>query len=114
MMFNAFHMWTADTNSGGKVSKVMGGQQAVYRDDGRLKMARDLERVWPGVVKTTRRFGRPQHKVNWNKFDNKLIRRKDIDWDSLQGQNEFGMKLEAVKPVKSEHLRRLLDGGIKE
>jgi hypothetical protein len=111
VMFNAIHMQTGPTNYGGKVTKKEGGQQAVYADDGRLKMARELERVWPGVVTTERKFGRPQHKVNknWAMFNTKLIRRKDIDWDAIEagGPNEFGMKLRQVAEIKSKDMREL-------
>lgn len=111
VLLNAFSMETAGTNSGGAVTDVSGGQAAVYANDGRLKMARDLERVWPGVVRTTRRFGRPQHVVNWRKFDTPLRRREDIDWEALAagGPDEFGMVMRAAAPVKSPGLRRLFD-----
>ena len=110
VLFNAFHMNTGPTNSGGATTKA-GGQASVYADDGRLKMARDLERVWPGVVTTKRRFGRPQHVVNWRKFDTPLRRREDIDWKALAagGADEFGLVMRAAAPVKSPELRRLFD-----
>jgi len=113
VLFNAFYMKTGPTNYGGKVSKVKGGQQSVYADDGRLKMSRVLERQWPGIVETKRRFGRPQHKVksNWTKFDTKLIRKKDIDWESLEkaGPDNHGLELQAVSDVKSPGLKQLLN-----
>lgn len=111
IMFNAFFMQTCDTNYGGKESKVEGGQQAVYADDGRLKMSRDLERQWPRVVTTTRKFGRPQHKVasNWAKFDTKLIRRKDIDWENMQAIDELGMTLTDVDKIKHPEVQKTLD-----
>ena len=113
IMLNAFHMQTGPTNSGGKTTTKKGGQEFVYANDGRLKMARDLERVWPGVVKTVRKFGRPQHRINgnWTKFDNKLIRRKDIDWKALEagGPNEFGLKLKTVSPIRSRDVQELVD-----
>jgi hypothetical protein len=49
-----------------------GNTTDLYQGDGRLKMARALERVWPGVVRVDRRFGRPQHVVNWKKFATRL------------------------------------------
>ena len=113
ILFNALHMQTGATNSGGKVTTKKGGQEEVYANDGRLKMARDLERVWPGVVTTRRKFGRPQHKVkdNWRKFDTQLIRRKDIDWEHLEagGSNDFGMKMNVVLPLQSKDLQRLAE-----
>ena len=67
-----------------------GNTDDLYRDDGRLRMSRMLERQWPGVVTTTRRFGRPQHAIamNWRRFDTPLIRRTDIDWDALEADGD--------------------------
>jgi len=111
VLMNTLQFQGGTTNYGGKVTKVKGGQQQVYAEDGRLKMARDLERVWPGVVTTRRRWGRPQHKLRWAKFDTKLIRRDDIDWDAIEkgGPNEFGMTLKAVGNVKAKEMQRLLE-----
>lgn len=76
-----------------------GNTDALYHGDGRLKMARCLERRWPGVVETKRRFGRPQHVVDWSQFTTPLKRREDIDWDALEtsGPDNYGMKLKKVK-----------------
>jgi hypothetical protein len=56
LLFNAFLAWkmTTMTMRGGNTDQL-------YREDGRLKMARSLQRTWPGVVDTKRRFRRPQH-----------------------------------------------------
>lgn len=90
--------------------KMKGGNfDELYKDDGRLQMARSLERSWPGVVTTTRKFQRPQHSVKgtWRGFDTQLIRRKDIDWKSLEGKtNEFGMKLKKQKAIQSEAMQK--------
>lgn len=89
---------------------VGGGNTAdLYQGDGRLRMARDLERVWPGVVETKRRFRRPQHVVKdqWRKFDTPLRLKPGIDLGSL-GPNEYGMELRQVKPIKSKALRELV------
>ena len=92
--------------------KMKGGNTDIlYKGDGRLKMARSLERVWPGVVYVDRRFNRPQHVVkdSWKKFDTLLIRRKDIDWDTLESNN-YGLKLKQVaEKVKSKELQKLLE-----
>lgn len=92
---------------------MKGGNAAqLYRGDGRLKMARSLERMWPGVVTVDRRFQRPQHVVNWKKFDTPLRLKPGIDLAALaaQGPNEYGMTLAQVAPdVKSPRLRSLLD-----
>jgi hypothetical protein len=105
VLFNAFMQNKMETMTHG------GGNTPIYQDDGRLKMSRDLERLWPGVVETKRRFGRPQHviKSSWRKFDNKLIRRDDIDFDAFE-PNEFGMVLTEVKPIQSPAVRELMEG----
>lgn len=86
-----------------------GNTEDLYRGDGRLKMARALERVWPGVVYTARRFSRPQHRIKyeWKRFDNKLIRRPDVVVPD--GPNEYGLRLGAVQPVKARELREWLE-----
>lgn len=77
LLLHVFHVQAGPTNNGGTKVKKKGGQMSVYVNDGRLKMARELERVWPGVVKTKRRFGRPQHVINWRKFVRPLIRNEN-------------------------------------
>jgi hypothetical protein len=87
-----------------------GNTDALYRGDGRLRMARSLERMWPGVVRTDRRWKRPQHVVkdSWKRFDTPLKLKPGIDLSRLE-PNEYGMKLVQVKPeVKSAALRQLL------
>ena len=78
-----------------------------YHNDGRLKMARALERLWPGVVETKRRFKRPQHVVadSWRKFDNKLRLKPGVV--IAPGVNEYGMRLERVQEVKAPKLQVL-------
>ncbi len=92
--------------------KMKGGNtDALYQGDGRAKMARSLEKVWPGVVETKRRFRRPQHVVHssWRKFDTPLKRREDIDWDNLPEIDNFGLELTQAKPeIKSKELKKLL------
>jgi len=63
-----------------------GGNTERYQGDGRLKMARHLERRWPGVVTTERRYERPQHVIKGKSkgFDTPLIRRADLDWDAIE------------------------------
>lgn len=89
-----------------------GNTTELYQDDGRCRMARSLQRAWPYIVETKRRFGRPQHVIRdtWKKFDTPLKRRTDIDFDALEadGPNEFGMKLQQVKVVKSPFIQQLL------
>lgn len=86
-----------------------GNTDALYRGDGRLKMARSLERLWPGVVETKRRFKRPQHVVkdSWKRFDTPLKLKPGIKLDQIE-PNNYGLRLVQVKEVKSESLKRLL------
>ena len=89
--------------------KMKGGNtDDLYKGDGRTTMARSLERVWKGVVYTDRRFQRAQHVIKgaWKKFDTQLIRKKDVNWDKLQGTvNEFGHKLKQKDNIKSQKLK---------
>jgi hypothetical protein len=87
-----------------------GNTDALYQGDGRLKMAKALERLWPGVVETKRRFKRPQHVVkdSWKRFDTPLKLKPGIDLAAIP-PNDYGLKLVAVKEVKSERLKRLLE-----
>jgi hypothetical protein len=77
-----------------------------YRGDGRLKMARTLERRWPGVVTTRRRFQRPQHvvKANWAYFDTPLRLKPGINLGSLAA-NEYDLELVSVKETQSDRLK---------
>ena len=90
-----------------------GNTDKLYKGDGRLTMARSLEKMWPKVVETTRKFQRPQHHIqnNWQKFDTQLIRRKDIDWDNLQKTDNYGLRLVQLKQPKSgsKELKRLFE-----
>jgi hypothetical protein len=106
VLFNAFLVWkmTTMTMKGGNTAEL-------YKGDGRLKMARSLERMWPGVVETKRRFGRPQHviKKTWRHFDTQLKRKPGIDFAALAAApNEYGMKLNQVRDLKSDTLRDLV------
>lgn len=91
---------------------VKGGNTAdLYQGDGRLKMARSLERLWPGVVTTERRFQRPQHviKDGWKKFDTPLRLKPGIDLDKLPAVNEYGMRLvQTTDRVESPRLQKML------
>lgn len=88
-----------------------GNSDQLYKGDGRLKMARSLERAWPYVVSVDRRFKRPQHRVRdeWKKFDTPLRRRPDIDLSALPAVDEYGLELRQVGgEVKSPLLREML------
>lgn len=89
---------------------MKGGNAAeLYKGDGRLRMARSLQRAWPYVVDTIRRFGRPQHKVkdHWKRFDTPLKLKPGVDPSKL-APNEYGMTLTAMKEVQHPQLRELL------
>lgn len=109
VLFNAFFADKIKT-----MTMKGGNMETLYKDNGRLKMARALEEMWPELVKTKWRFKRPQHVVNWNKFTQQLIRRKDIDFNNLKKINEFGLKLSKVSNIKSESLRKLVESHQKE
>lgn len=88
-----------------------GNTKVLYQGDGRLRMARSLERSWPGVVETKRRFRRPQHviKNQWRYFDTPLKLRPDFKLEN-RDPNEYGMKLAQVKPeIKSRELRKIAE-----
>lgn len=83
-----------------------------YHNDGRLRMARALERQWPYVVQTRRRFRRPQHVVRgaWRGFDQPLIRRTDIDWENLPPVDEYGLRVvQVADEIRSPVIRRIYD-----
>lgn len=71
-----------------------GNTSELYKGDGRLRMARSLERVWPGVVTTSRRFRRPQHHVDWSKFTTPLKPRAGA---KPRSANEYGLKLKRAR-----------------
>lgn len=78
----------------GTMTTKGGNTDELYDGDGRLRMARALERVWPGIVRVDRRFQRPQHVVDWSKFDTPLIRREDVDFDALAAAGDpYPMRL---------------------
>jgi len=105
VLINTFLAWKETT------MKVKGGNtDDLYQGDGRLKMARSLERLWPGVVETKRRFQRPQHVIKdaWKRFDTPLKLKPGIDLSKLPKINEYGMKLIQVKDeIKSPELKKL-------
>lgn len=89
VLFNAFLIKKLKT-----MAMKGGNTDELYKGDGRLVMARSLERMWPGVVTTERRFNRPQHVVkrSWVCFDTPLKLKSGVDLSKLK-PNEYGMKL---------------------
>jgi hypothetical protein len=99
----------------GKVATLTmkgGNMTELYRGDGRLRMARSLERQWPYISETRRRFNRPQHWVhsNWSRFDTPLKRRTDIDWSEIPNSDEYGLQLKELTPIQSESLQNYVKG----
>lgn len=65
-----------------------GNTDELYAGNGRLKMARSLEHQWlhiPGLVKTTFKFGRPQHQVKWKMFRTQLKKITAISRENRNG-----------------------------
>jgi hypothetical protein len=76
-----------------------GNTDELYRRDGsfdgRLEMARSLQRQHPDVVTVTRKWGRWQHHVDYRPFrGNRLIRRPGVVIPD--GPDEYGMRLVRV------------------
>lgn len=94
-----FHAFLADkiatmTIKGGNTDELY-KQDAAF--DGRLEMARSLQRQHPDVVRITRKWGRWQHYVDYRPFKaNRLIRRPGVEIPA--GVNEYGMRL-AQRPA---------------
>ncbi len=86
-----------------------GNTDELYQGDGRLKMARSLERMWPGVVQTKRRWKRPQHRIknSWLGFDTPLKLKEGIDLNQME-PNEYGMELKQISEIKSPSLKKLI------
>jgi hypothetical protein len=88
-----------------------GNTDALYKGDGRLRMAKSLERLWPGVVETKRRFKRPQHviKNSWRGFDTPLKIKSGIDLSKLPKVDEYGMTLaRKASEIKNDRLRKIV------
>lgn len=87
--------------------KIKGGNTEIYQGSGRLQMSRELERRWPRVVETKRRFGRPQHVIvkQWRYFDTPLKLKAGINPRKYSKANEYGLTLASLKPVKSKDLK---------
>lgn len=87
-----------------------GNTDELYAGDGRLKMARALERQWPYMVSVNRRFQRPQHIVrdNWKHFDTPLIKKSEAVIPSKPNA-AYEMELTVVDPtIKSARLQKIV------
>lgn len=99
ILFNAFLARKEQTMTmkGGNTDELY-KQDANF--DGRLEMARSLQRQHPDVVKITRKWGRWQHHVDYRPFKgNRLIRKPGLVIP--EGPNEYGMKLVQIKRENS-------------
>lgn len=80
-----------------------GNTDQLYQGDGRLHMARALERMWPGVVTVVHRYGRPQHRVkkNWRCFTTPLQLK-----DNPAPAARYPMALTQRAPIEADSLRQ--------
>jgi hypothetical protein len=102
VLFNAFLAEKEATMDmkGGNTDELY-KQDATF--DGRLEMARSLQRQHPDVVKITRKWGRWQHQVDYRPFKgNRLIRRPGVVVP--EGVNDYGMRL-VTRPQTSPRRR---------
>jgi hypothetical protein len=91
-----------------RTMKLKGGNTPIYQGDGRLKMARSLERLWPGVVTVNRRFKRPQHVIanQWQRFTTPLRLKPDLPPPDPE---DYRMEVRQIKPVKAASLREWME-----
>lgn len=93
VQFNAFLAEKATTqrHRGGNTT-------AFYKKKGTLEKSQMTERLHPDVAKVVWKFNRWHHQVDYRPFkDNKLIRRRDFDFDSLPEQDNYGFELVQLK-----------------
>ncbi len=89
ILFNAFLIRKMRTMT------VKGGMTPHYQGDGRYKMALELQRKHPDVVKITQKWGRWQHQVDYRPFRKNRLRLKP-GVVIPEGVNNYGMKLVKV------------------
>lgn len=105
VLFNAFVMDKTST-----VAKMKGGNQdELYKNnshDKKVLKSKSLEEIWPQYVQTIMRFKRPHHHIDWKKhFKQGLIRKKDIDFESMDKIDEKNLKISVVSEIKSKQLK---------
>lgn len=87
-----------------------GNADELYKGDGRLEMARTLERQWGShVASVNHRFGRPQHVVrdSWRRFQEPLRFHDGFQIEDVRGvSDEYGMHLQ---PSQEEVQQSMLD-----
>lgn len=95
VLFNIFmiHKTQTMTMKGGNTDELYKKDEHF---DGRLEMAKSLQRQHPDVVKITRKWGRWQHHVDYRPFKkNKLLKKPNIVIPD--GVNNYGMVLKKIK-----------------
>lgn len=95
VMFNAFLIDKRTTMVQGG-----GNSEDLYKEDGRMKMAKSLYDQHPDIVQITWKFNRWQHQVDYTPFENNFLIRKP-DWN-YSGVNNFGLKLVSISPEQNE------------
>jgi len=91
ILFNAFlvEKTTTMVMKGGNTDELY-KQDSNF--DGRLEMARSLQRQHPDVTKVVRKWGRWQHSVNYSQFKkNKLIKKEGVKIE--KGIDNYNMEL---------------------
>jgi len=80
-----------------------GNTDTIYnKGDNRLEFAKSLEEQHPDCVKVVWRYNRWHHSINFNKFkENKLIKKEGLIIPDVI--NEYGMKLVDKKTIKFYH-----------
>lgn len=96
ILFNAFLAYKTPT-----MTMKGGNTDVLYKQDeefdGRLEMARSLERQHPDVTKVVYKWGRWQHSVDYRPFKRiTLVRKPDVEIPTET--NDFGMRLVSVDP----------------
>lgn len=99
ILFNAFLCAKATT-----MTMIGGNTDQLYKEDGRLKMAKELQKNHPDVTKIIWRWGRWQHYVNYTAFEkNKLKLKKEVN---IQNKiNNYGMILKNISTNKIINLQ---------
>ena len=68
-----------------------GNTESLYKDDGRLRMAKSLQEQHPDIVKVTQKWGRWQHSVDYSMFTQKLKLKPNIIIP--EAPDNYGMQL---------------------
>jgi hypothetical protein len=82
-----------------------GNSDELYKGDGRLRMANSLKMQHPNHVRVVWKFNRWQHSVNWGVFKQKLLPRKDIDWQKFR-EKKWDLKVvQNRENIKSDKIQ---------